>query len=128
MPYKVKNWQALSHEQYFSKHRLLGICRCALKFSRNLDTIGRFQMRSPDYKKLETSANKYGLCIFTCLFFLIFSFGGVSVIMNLTIYEIGKTVDESDNHFLVSRLFQILILILREQVFFCSILDIVNRL
>ena len=31
MPYKVENWHALSHEQYFSKHRFSDICPCAFK-------------------------------------------------------------------------------------------------
>ena len=30
--YKAENWHALSHEQYFSKHRFLDICRCAFNF------------------------------------------------------------------------------------------------
>ena len=29
-PYKAENWHALSHEQYFLKHRFLDMCRCAL--------------------------------------------------------------------------------------------------
>ena len=29
VPYKAQNWHAWSHEQYFSKHRFLDICRCA---------------------------------------------------------------------------------------------------
>ena len=29
VPYKAKNWHALSHEQYFSKHSFLDICQCA---------------------------------------------------------------------------------------------------
>ena len=31
VPYKAENWHALSHEQYFSKHRFLDICRCTFK-------------------------------------------------------------------------------------------------
>ena len=31
MPYKAKNWHALSHEQYFPKHCFLDICRCVFK-------------------------------------------------------------------------------------------------
>ena len=33
VPYKGENWHALSHEQCFSKHRFLDICRCAFKTS-----------------------------------------------------------------------------------------------
>ena len=29
--FKAENWHALSHEQYFSKHRFLDICQCAFK-------------------------------------------------------------------------------------------------
>ena len=29
--YQAGNWHALSHEQYFSKHRFLDICRCVFK-------------------------------------------------------------------------------------------------
>ena len=29
VPYEAENWHAWSHEQYFSKHRFLDICRCA---------------------------------------------------------------------------------------------------
>ena len=29
VPYKAENWYALSHEQYFSQHHFLNICRCA---------------------------------------------------------------------------------------------------
>ena len=29
VPCKAKNWHALSHEQYFSKHSFLDICQCA---------------------------------------------------------------------------------------------------
>ena len=29
MPFKAENWHALSHEQYFLKHRFVDICRCA---------------------------------------------------------------------------------------------------
>ena len=31
MPCMAENWHALSHEQYFSRHRFLDICRCAFK-------------------------------------------------------------------------------------------------
>ena len=31
--YKAENWNALSHEQYFSKHRFLDICQCAFNNS-----------------------------------------------------------------------------------------------
>ena len=41
--------------------------------------------------------------------FLIFNLGGVSVINKLSIYDKGRTADESENYFLVSSLFQILI-------------------
>ena len=31
VPCKAENWHALFHEQYFSKHLFLDICRCAFK-------------------------------------------------------------------------------------------------
>ena len=31
MPYEAENWYGFSHEQYFSKHLALDICRCAFK-------------------------------------------------------------------------------------------------
>ena len=31
VPYKAEKWHALSHEQYFSKHRFLDIWQCAFK-------------------------------------------------------------------------------------------------
>ena len=31
MAYKSKNWPALSHEQYFLKHRFLDVCRYDFK-------------------------------------------------------------------------------------------------
>ena len=33
MPYKAKNWHALSHEQCFSKHSFLSILSVAFTFS-----------------------------------------------------------------------------------------------
>ena len=36
VPYKAENWHALSHEQYFSKHRFLDICRCAFSIEQEL--------------------------------------------------------------------------------------------
>ena len=38
VPYKAKNWHPLSHEQYFSKHRFLDICRCAFKENRKINS------------------------------------------------------------------------------------------
>ena len=35
VPYQTEKWHALSHEQYFSKHRFLDICRCAFNNIRN---------------------------------------------------------------------------------------------
>ena len=32
VPYKAENWCDILHEQYFSKHRSLDICRCACKY------------------------------------------------------------------------------------------------
>ena len=31
MPYKAENWHGLSHEQCYSTHRFLDICRSAFK-------------------------------------------------------------------------------------------------
>ena len=32
VPYKAENWNVLSHEQYFSKHRFLDICQSAFNY------------------------------------------------------------------------------------------------
>ena len=36
LPYKAENWHALSHEQCFSKHRFLDICRCVFKVNKSV--------------------------------------------------------------------------------------------
>ena len=40
MPYKAENWDALSHEQHFSKHCLLDSCQCAFNSKKSNMVVG----------------------------------------------------------------------------------------
>ena len=39
---KLKNWHALSHEQYYSKHHFLDICQCASNLCEFLSTCKKW--------------------------------------------------------------------------------------
>ena len=59
MPYKAKNWHALSREQISSKHSLLYICWCAFKlpYTNSIEIISKCYITLENQR--ETKWGKY---------------------------------------------------------------------
>ena len=59
MPYKTKNYHALSHEEPFSKHQFLDICRCV--FNNFLNKWSFFQIMTYNFLFKDPGTKKNNL-------------------------------------------------------------------